>query len=248
MKTLNNMTKALKLVAASPKPISVSEICTALDLPRSSASRLMASLRDSGLIEQVPRSRQYVAGPLAWELGVQYRPLNFNLDAIAESLAHISLLTGLSTWLAVLDKREIILLRHHQGSTPILISVRLGQRLPAHTTAMGKALLSRLSDRTIKELYDETLPSLTGRSLQTRTELITELDEIRQTRLAYSRQEAFPGIVSVAGAIMGVANDYPIGISMSYQAQQKNAADLDPILEKELRTIGQQFGDDYWAS
>jgi IclR family transcriptional regulator, blcABC operon repressor len=113
---------------------------------------------------------------------------------------------------------------------------------------MGKALLSRLSDRTIKELYDETLPSLTGRSLQTRTELITELDEIRQTRLAYSRQEAFPGIVSVAGAIMGVANDYPIGISMSYQAQQKNAADLDPILEKELRTIGQQFGDDYWAS
>tara|TARA_R110002049_G_scaffold267580_4_gene443978 strand:+ start:8857 stop:9603 length:747 start_codon:yes stop_codon:yes gene_type:complete len=248
MKTLNNMTKALKLVAASPKPIAVSEICTALGLPRSSASRLMASLRDSGLIEQVPKSRRYVAGPLAWELGVQYRPLNFNLDAIAESLAHISLLTGLSTWLAVLDKCEIILLRHHQGSTPILISVRLGQRLPAHTTAMGKALLSRLSDRTIKELYDETLPGLTGRSLQTRTELIAELNKIRRTRLAYSRQEAFPGIVSVAGAIMGVANDYPIGISMSYQAQQKNAADLDPILENELLAIGQQFGDDYWAT
>ncbi len=246
MKTLKNAIEALKIVANSQTPVAVQEICDALSLPRSSGSRLMASLRDGGLIEQASHSRRYVAGPLAWELGIQYRPLNVDMSAMAESMAHISITTGLSVWLAVLDRQEIVLLRHHQGAIPILISVRLGQRLPAHSTAMGKALLSRLSTRTIEEIYGEKLPGGSGRSIATRTELITELATIRESRIAYSRQEVFPGIVSAAGAIMGAINDYPIGISVSYPAQHKHSVDPGEVLRNEMRLIGQRSGDDYW--
>ena len=65
MKTLENAAAALSMIAESSVLVSVAKIAAHLGLPRSSASRLMASLRDGGLVEQDPVSRRYGPGALA---------------------------------------------------------------------------------------------------------------------------------------------------------------------------------------
>ncbi|SLN75267.1 IclR family transcriptional regulator [Oceanibacterium hippocampi] len=246
MKTFRNAMVALEMIAASDQPVSVAEVGKRLDLPRSSASRLMASLRSGDLIEQDPATRRYTAGPLAWRLGIRYRPIGYDADLLADALVALSHATGLTSWMAVLNGTEIVLLRQHQGQTPVLFSVRLGQTLPAHATAIGKALLSRLPDEEIERLYGDTLARETEHTIASRAELIEEVHAVRDRGYALSRQEAFPGIISIGGAVFGSVSSCPIGLSLSFPEKMGDPERIAAILTATLQRIGTEIGDPFW--
>ena len=247
MKTLRNATTALSVIAESPCPVSVGEIGDHLGLPRSSASRLLSSLRDGGLIEQDPLTRHYRPGALAWRLGVGFRPAGHDLDLLTGAMTALSQSTGFTCWMAVLDRTRIVLLRQHQGRTPAHFSVRLGQTLPAHTTAVGKALLARLPDRGITDLYGETLSQETRNSLHDRAELIENIRIVRERGYAVSRQETFPGVVAVGATIHGRASSCPIGLSLSFPAEMAESDRIARQLMDELAVIGRDLADPYWT-
>lgn len=246
MKTLKNAMASLAIVAESAEPVPVATICKKLGLPRSSASRLMASLRDGGLIDQDPETRRYVPGLLAWRLGVRHRPAGYEADLISEALINITATTGFTTWMATLSGTQIVLLRQNQGVTPIQFSVRLGQTMPAHATAIGKAMLSRLPDRAIESLYEENLTSMTSNTITTRTRLLDELARIRREKLAFSKQEAFPGVISIGGAIFGTVSNSPLGVSISFPVTHGDPEKISDLLRSELGRIGNETGDRFW--
>ncbi len=247
MKTLKNAMRSLAIIVESPDPVSVAEIGRKLGLPRSSASRLMASLRDGGLVEQDPRSRRYVAGELAWRLGMRHRPSGYDIELVSECMLNITATTGFTTWMAVLTGVEIVLLRQNQGNTPTQFSVRLGQTLPAHATAVGKAMLSRLPDRTIMSLYGSSLPQVTAKTISTRPRLLDELARVRREKIAYSNQEMFPGVVSVGGAVFGAISTNPLGVSVSFPEAIGEPEKIATLLRSEFAEIGGRTGDCFWS-
>lgn len=250
MKTLKNAIRALECLAAASADVGVQEISVRLGLPKSSASRLMASLRDGGLVVQNPRTRRYRPGPLTWELGARYRPSGADMTLLGEVLAHIAETTGFTTWLAVLAGTDIIVMRHYQGTTPIQFTVRPGQRLPAHSTAIGKALLARLPDRTVSNLFGAGLAPSTPHTLGTLAELAAELREVRETGLAVSNQETFSGIMAVAVALQGPVSDSAVGIGVSFPATFGDAMsrkNVTTVLRSEARRLGPLIGDPAWS-
>lgn len=247
MKTLKNAMTSLAIIAESEEPVAVAEIGRRLGLPRSSASRLMASLRDGGLVEQDPETRRYAAGDLAWRLAMRRRATGYDADMIMDCLVHITTVTGFTAWMAALTGTQIVLLRQSQGVTPTQFSVRLGQTLPAHATAIGKAMLSRLPDRSIETLFDEELPRVTDGTITRRSRLLTELNQIRHDKVAISNQEAFTGVISVGGAIFGAISNSPLGVSVSFPASMGNPEEVANLLRSELGRIGQECGDKFWS-
>jgi len=237
---------ALTMIADAGEPMPVAELARGLGLPRSSASRLMSALRDGGLVEQDSRTRRYVSGPLAWRLGVRHRPLGYDGDLVAGALAEISTATGFTTWMAVLNGVDVVLLRQHQGRTPVQFSVRLGQSLPAHATAVGKALLSRLPDAAIARLYDEKLDPMTPHTIVTRGRLLAELRAIRKRGISVSDQEAFPGVISIGGAVYGPASNCPLGLSVSFPERAGDLDRVSALVLEAMTRIGRELGDDYW--
>ncbi|MEQ8895650.1 MAG: IclR family transcriptional regulator [Roseovarius sp.] len=247
MKTLDNATVALTIIAESPEPVSVAEIGKRLGLPRSSASRLMASLRDGRFVEQDPNTRRYGPGLLAWQLGARYRPVGYDADLLAQCLTSLSQVTGFTSWMAVLDRTNVVLLRQHLGRTPAQFSVRLGQTLPSHATAVGKALLSRLPDNVIEMMFEETLSQGTPQTFGNRAELLEDIRTARERGFALSRQEAFPGVVAVGGAVFGTTANFPIGLSLSFPAQLGEIGNISGLLTSELRRVGCEIGDPFWT-
>lgn len=247
MKTLLNANRALAIIAESSEPVPVAEIGLRLGLPRSSASRLMASLREGGLVEQDPRTRRYGPGVLAWRLGSRFRPAGYDSDLLTESLAALSQATGFTSWMAVLDRTEIVLLRQHLGRTPSQFAVRLGQTLPAHATAIGKALLARLPDRTVERMFEVSLPKATPQTVGRRADLIRDLHAVRRRGYALSRQEAFPGVVSVGGSVFGAASTCPLGLSLSFPGRLGDTGRVAELLTEELQRIGSELGDPFWV-
>lgn len=248
MKTLANAATALSLIAESQTPVPVARIAARLGIPRSSASRLMASLRDGGLVEQEPTTRHYGPGALAWQLGTRYRPTGYDMDMLSQAMGTLSQLTGFTCWLSVLDRREIVLLRQHQGRTPALFSLRLGQRLPAHATAVGKALLARLSDQAALDILEDQLEQETPQTISSPSMLLAELANARERGYAVARQEAFPGVVAIAGSVYGAGCNCPLGLSVSFPIQLGNVGEVTRLLTENLHRIGQDLGDPFWMA
>ena len=66
----------------------------------------------------------------------------------------------------------------------------LGTRLPANATAVGKALLSGLTNEEVRALYAGGLPRLTEQTITDVETLLAQLEAVRRGELAMEREES----------------------------------------------------------
>lgn len=86
--------------------------------------------------------------------------------------------------LGVLDQGNILYLEKVDSPQAIRLISRVGDRLPANATALGKALLSGLSDEEVRTLYAAGLPRLTSHTVTELPQLLDQLAQIRSGALA----------------------------------------------------------------
>ena len=79
--------------------------------------------------------------------------------------------------------------------------LEVGAQLPAHASALGKAMLAYAPAAVLDELTAERLPKLTQRTL-TAAGLRRELAQVREQGVARERDEAVLGEASVAAPIV----------------------------------------------
>jgi DNA-binding IclR family transcriptional regulator len=89
--------------------------------------------------------------------------------------------TGETVQMGRLEQNEVVYVARLDGRRSIQLASRVGTRIPASTTAMGKAGLAMLTDEEIAYRYAgvETLPVMTHRSLRTLDELLAEIQRVR---------------------------------------------------------------------
>jgi IclR family transcriptional regulator, acetate operon repressor len=149
---LQSVDAALKLVQTLQTfgPMRVSDVATELDVAVSTAHRLLAMLVYRGFAEQLP-DRRY--GP-----GIGLRPIPI-LDPAATDLreraftAMVALVdrVGESVNLVVLAGLEVRFIATVECDRILRVGDRAGQRLPAHLTSGGKAILAALPDSALDQ-------------------------------------------------------------------------------------------------
>ncbi|MFD0695263.1 IclR family transcriptional regulator [Paenibacillus sp. GCM10027628] len=105
--------------------------------------------------------------------------------------------------LAKLEQRDVLYLAKEEMPSPVRIASEPGKKLPAHATALGKAMLAWLDPSEFDALYpeDELAPSLTLHTLQTREELRSNLAAVREAGCAFDLEEAVMGFCCVAAPV-----------------------------------------------
>src|SRR5258705_4342777 len=160
--------------------LGVSETAGLLGVGRSTAHRLLTTLRARGFVVQ-DASRAYGVGPALRELGAaiagpgvvraRCRPY---MQALCEEL-------GETVNLVALRGTDAVFVDSVETRRPLRVAGREGVVLPAHAVSAGKALLATLSADALRELYaDEALTPLTERTLPTRAALEAQLEEVRE--------------------------------------------------------------------
>lgn len=152
---LQSVDQALRLaqVLQAFGPMRVSDVATELGVAVSTAHRLLAMLVYRGFAEQLP-DRRY--GP-----GVGLRPVAI-LDASASELRDrsrgpmVALVdrVGESANLVVLTGTEVRFVATAECDRVLRVGDRAGQRLPAHLTSGGKAILASLPDSELDRFAD----------------------------------------------------------------------------------------------
>jgi DNA-binding IclR family transcriptional regulator len=202
VESLSTVEKAIDLLFhlhAEAAPRGVTAVGKALDLPKSSAHRLLSTLTRRGLLERDERG-QYSPGIglVALGLGVlerepvvaAARPL---LELEAQRLGDTVFLTAARAGaVVVLDKAE--------GTGFMRAAPRIGSTVPLHATAVGKLYLTHAPEAVA--LGDDPLEAFTPATRTNPAILAAELERVRRQGYAENRDEWIPGLSVIAAPVI----------------------------------------------
>ncbi|MGH9109638.1 MAG: IclR family transcriptional regulator [Acidimicrobiales bacterium] len=185
----------------SPR-LGVTEIATKLELSKASVHRILASLRNKGMVELDPTSRKYSLGPVVMSLGLAYLD-QLDLRAVAAAeLAGLSRQTNETATLSIRSGHSRVYIDQATPDCEVLMSVQIGVPHPLHAGASSKALLAHLPPDEIEGYLAGPLPMLTPTTVVDPVRLRRQLAEIRQRGWARSVGERQPGAASLAAPIL----------------------------------------------
>jgi len=95
---------------------------------------------------------------------------------------------------------------------------QVGKRLPAHCTALGKALLSGVSKKDLSLVFGERvrLSMPTGKTVSTVSKFYEEVARVRHTGLAVDDEELYPGVSCVASPVRDHLGRIVAAVSVSF--------------------------------
>jgi DNA-binding IclR family transcriptional regulator len=219
--------------------IGVSDVARNLGLHKNNAFRLLATLEIAGYIEQSADSELYHLGPRCLELAHAFARNHPFASLARPVLEDLVAETGETAHLGILRDHEVAHLDGVLPSQLLLTASRVGERLPAHCTAIGKALLVAPLERaaTPSPMRSESIsrrnatvpaPGMAQWDLARFTEAtITDgtklLDEVRAGQLrgyAVDLEEYAPGLHCVAAPICDASGRVVAAISISGPSQR----------------------------
>ncbi|WP_307696417.1 IclR family transcriptional regulator [Nocardia beijingensis] len=234
------MTLILEAFDGATPMLSLVELSERTGLPRSTVHRILDQLVRLRWLAHAPGG--YRLGLRTLELGGLAADHNEIRDAVSPLLHDVCQQTGMVGHLGVLDGREVLYLDKIGGRIAASVPTRLGGRMPAHSTALGKALLATLDPSIVEASFRDRLPQLTARTLTDRAELHRELGRIRNRQgVAVDNEESVPGITCVAVPIRG-RGAAVAAVSLSSLTAAETAAPDTARLARALAEIAREAG------
>jgi DNA-binding IclR family transcriptional regulator len=193
----------LLLLFRSKPSLRVSEVADDLNVARSTAHRLLGMLVHRQFAVQDPATKAYRPGPRLVEIGLAAVGALDVRARMRPYLAEIAAATGETVSLLVLDGDCVHFIDSIESQRTVRVGSRLDARMPAHSTSAGKAMLAALTTDEVLAIYPaERLVTATERTLSTRTQLLGELERVRDTGFAANFEESEGGLAAVGMAVL----------------------------------------------
>ncbi|MFZ5945929.1 MAG: IclR family transcriptional regulator [Bacillota bacterium] len=172
------------------------EIARELNLPSSTAYRLLSTLHVRGYVKQNLLTEAYTIGPKILNLQESASKI-LDIKKIAEPIMiKLAEMTRESCNLGILDGKEVVHIRRVESPEVIRANIR-SFRLPAYTSAIGKVLLASISEDEASEIIPDKIPKMTDNS-KTKEGLLSELKVIKNNGYGIDDEEGFSGVRSIA--------------------------------------------------
>nr|WP_217168602.1 IclR family transcriptional regulator [Streptomyces sp. AC512_CC834] len=199
---VERVTLIMDLFEGRTARLTLEEVARSTSLPRSTAHRILDQLVRLCWLDHTGLG--YALGRRALGFGGGDGARSRVREAAAGRLHQLQIQTGLVVHLAVLDGAEVYYLDKVGGRFAEAVPSRVGGRAPAHSTALGKAMLAWLEPEDVEARAGEAIGRLTQRTICDMGTLHQELDRIRRRHgLAFERGECFPDIACAAAAVRG---------------------------------------------
>lgn len=185
----------LELLSKSDQNYTLSEISRRLGMATSTLYPILQSLRDERYLGYDKKTQSYTLGMRMFEVGSRVQ----NSSAFQEINNIMSGVVGICDETCIfgkLDNGDVLYLSKVESNQPVRMFCSVGKRLPAYSTALGKALLKGYSVERLKKLYPNGLKPLTVNTITDFKKLHEQLNE--NDIFLYEREESNKDICCVA--------------------------------------------------
>lgn len=191
----------LQRLVRSSGGLTLSQLATALEIPKTSVLSLLKSLAQAGYVET--NGTRYSLGPEALQLGTLIaaratEPDVNQLPAIAqpflESLAEHS---GETVFVLTLseDQQHVVYVARAESAHPIRFMASIGERRPLYSSAGGRTMLAFFSEEEQESYLHALKPiAFTSRTMTDKTRIRKMLREIRRTGIASTVDDTHVGV------------------------------------------------------
>ncbi len=245
-KVMSHMIAILDCFTVTRPELGVREVARQANLSTSTAGRLMAGLKEAGLLKQNPASMAYSPGSkvLAWS-SVYMATLNIRSTALPY-MEEVRRTTGETVTLYILEGNDRLCVERMESPHNIRMVTRVGQKLPLYAGSAGKAILAFMPTDWIAEyLGSVALKPLTDRTIADADRLRHELEQISQDGYAASFGEWILEASGVAAPIFGPMGVVLGAISISGPGSRftsERVVDFAAEVRRVTRAISQVMG------
>lgn len=217
--TVQSVARALKILSLfnhRRAALGISDISRLMELPKGTVHGLTRTLVASGFLHQDRQTRKYRLGLKIHELGIVLAS-TLELNQKASGPCHqLSQRTQAVVRLGIWDGDSVVItLIHHPNPYPVL-PYQVGPRIHAYCSAVGKAILSHLEERKLKEyLAGIRLTAYTVNTITVKKKFIEELKQVKKSGYAYDREEAVQGMGCIGAPIFDSTAEVAGALSLS---------------------------------
>lgn len=222
--------------------LTLSDLARELGIPKSSTSNLLQALEDAELITRM--GSDYSLGVKLVELGAAYLSRRDEVREFYRFCEQAPLLKGETVRIAMLDGDNVIYLARYEGHPAVRLTSNIGEKMPVTLCAVGKALVAKLHDHDLDELFPDAaaLPIMTPRSLRTGRELKAQIADIRAQGYAFEDEESTLGVVSLGVAVPTRGAHGPsLGVSVTALKATFSAGQREAMV-RELQDLTKMLG------
>jgi DNA-binding IclR family transcriptional regulator len=222
----------LNALAVRQEESSLAELCATLNLHKSTVHRLMMVLEGHRLVSKNPETGRYRLGLKLFELGSKAIA---TLDLREHSRPYLTRLlqeTQETVHLCILDFDEVVYLEKMEPERSVRMASRVGRRIAAYCTAVGKAVMAQLPEAELDEILEQTeLKAITPRTITSAEALKKEFKLIRERGYAVDDEEVEEGVRCVAAAVRDHSGRAIAAVSVSGPAFRMNESKIPAVAE-----------------
>ena len=215
---VESVTRAIKIIecfSESGFELDLSEIVHKTNLPKATVHRILATLKNGGLVNQDSENRKYKLSLKLFELGsLVFRKLKLR-EAALPFIEELSEKSGETVHLGILDKDEVISIEKADSSFSLRSSIYIGKRAPAYCTGVGKALLAFQPPDKTRLLLQSKRKKYTANTITDANKLKEELEKVRKEGFAVDNMEHEEGVRCVAAPLRNYEGKVVASISIS---------------------------------
>jgi DNA-binding IclR family transcriptional regulator len=238
VKSADRTLEILEALADSPQRRGLTDLSQELDIPKSSLHGILRTMVARGWVEAGPDGTRFRLGLRALRAGAAYVESDETVSLVASLLDELAQEFGETVHLGRLDGAEIVYLAKRDSIHPLRLFSAIGRRLPAHATALGKALLAQRTQTEVNRILAEPLRRLTARTITRRADLRSDLAATRTRGYAIDREENSEGIACFAVALpLSSADAVSISLPISRLSRY-----LEPRIATALHRLAERVG------
>jgi|1186.fasta_scaffold04449_3 DNA-binding IclR family transcriptional regulator len=219
---------------------SLTELTTVCDLPLSTTHRLVSELAHCKILDRTD-SGEYRVGIPVRKIGGSKRCAIDLEEQSHFALQDLSYTLDVTVRLGVLHEGEVAYVEKLTGRRPVT-GFQEARHVPAHATALGKALLAFSPQQTVHAILLRGLTAFTPYTLTTPERFRRALAMTRLSRLAVSHRELTIGQSAIAVPVLNSEREAVAAIEVLVDDPVSALATVRPALDIACRSLSRQLG------
>jgi IclR family transcriptional regulator, KDG regulon repressor len=183
--TLVRGIEALEILGRAGEPLPLAEIARRLKTSKSGTHGLLAALVRCGYANRMPGGI-YSLGLKAWEIG-RFVPTDRLVQAAAPVMERLAFAVNDGVILGVLSGFEVAYVHLVGSPQAVRVHAEVGQRIPAHCTSTGLALLAAQGADYLDQVLPKRLPAVAPQTITDPVQLRREIVRVRARGYSINR-------------------------------------------------------------
>lgn len=190
----------LRSLENEPNGLSLGKIALRVGLSRSTVQRIVDALSEEHLLIGASPSSGVKLGPAILRMA-QNSSFNF-VEFLRPYIVELSQEIGETVDVSERQKTNTVFVDEILGSARLVIVSTIGEAMPLHCLASGKAMLSMMTDKEVlKLLGSKTYKNHTDNTIVQPDKLMAELIQIRETNISFDNEEHIEGVCALGTSI-----------------------------------------------